>query len=137
MLTYTVAPFLTREPLSSSVSNHNVVSTFWTSNQITSSSDSCPLVIQNKTGHLHLLLFSVCAAVAPLSFQDKIYLEKGEEHEAASGLFPKYKHGLTPEAEIFNGRLAMLGLTVLLASSITTQQPILDTINKGLGGFLF
>jgi hypothetical protein len=91
----------------------------------------------STSGHLHLLLFSVCAAVAPLSFQDKLYLEKGEEHEAASGLFPKYKHGLTLEAEILNGRLAMLGLTVLLVSSITTQQPILDTINKGLGGFLF
>ena len=95
------------------------------------------LLAISTSGHLHLLLFSVCAAVAPLSFQDKLYLEKGEEHEAASGLFPKYKHGLTLEAEILNGRLAMLGLTVLLASSITTQQPILDTINKGLGGFLF
>lgn len=91
----------------------------------------------HSTGHLHLLLFSICAAVAPLSFQDKLYLEKGEEHEAAAGLFPKYRHGLTAEAEMFNGRLAMLGLTVLLVQTTVTQQPILDTINKGLGGYLF
>lgn len=37
-------------------------------------------------GHLHLLMFSVCAAIAPLSFQDRLYLTKGEEHEPAAGL---------------------------------------------------
>ena len=88
-------------------------------------------------GHLHLLLFSVCAAVAPLSFQDKLYLESGEEHEPASGLIPKIVPGLTPQAEILNGRLAMLGLTVLLAQTTITQTPILDVINTGLGGLLF
>lgn len=88
-------------------------------------------------GHLHLLLFSVCAAVAPLSFQDKLYLESGEEHEPASGLIPKIVPGLTPQAEILNGRLAMLGLTALIAQTTITQTPILDTINTGLGGLLF
>ena len=47
-------------------------------------------------GHLHLLFLSVCAAVAPLSFQDKLYLEPGEEHEPAAGLIPKASPGLTP-----------------------------------------
>jgi hypothetical protein len=46
-------------------------------------------------GHLHLLFVSVCAAVAPLSFQDKLYLENGEEHEPAAGLIPKASPGLT------------------------------------------
>ena len=93
--------------------------------------------INTLVGHLHLLLFSVCAAVAPLSFQDKLYLESGEEHEPASGLIPKIVPGLTPQAEILNGRLAMLGLTVLLAQTTITQTPILDVINTGLGGLLF
>mmetsp|Transcript_18338 Transcript_18338/g.30731 ORF Transcript_18338/g.30731 Transcript_18338/m.30731 type:complete len:219 (-) Transcript_18338:395-1051(-) len=87
-------------------------------------------------GHLHLLLFSVCAAVAPLSFQDKLYLEAGEEAEPAAGLIPKIVPGLTPEAEILNGRLAMLGLVVLVLTSIANQTPILDVINTGLGGML-
>lgn len=87
-------------------------------------------------GHLHLLLFSVCAAVAPLSFQDKLYLEKGEEPEPAAGLIPKIVPGLTKEAELLNGRIAMLGLVVLVLQSLITQTPILDVINAGLGGLL-
>lgn len=87
-------------------------------------------------GHLHLLLFSICAAVAPLSFQDKLYLEEGETDEPAAGLIPKIVPGLTKEAELLNGRLAMLGLVVLMGQSLITQTPILDVINKGLGGML-
>lgn len=87
--------------------------------------------------HLHLLLFSVCAAVAPLSFQDKLYLEKGEVPEPAAGLIPAFVPGLTKSAELVNGRLAMLGLVVLLTVSIVNQTPILDTINAGVGGLLF
>ena len=87
-------------------------------------------------GHLHLLLFSVCAAVAPLSFQDKLYLEDGEEHEPAAGLFVKAAPGLTAGAEMWNGRLAMLGLTALTSQAAITQTPILDVINQWLGGQL-
>lgn len=88
-------------------------------------------------GHLHLLLFSLCAAVAPLSYQDKLYLEPGEEHESAAGLFVPAVPGLTKQAELWNGRLAMLGLVVLVLVSTVNQIPILDTINSGLGGLLF
>lgn len=88
-------------------------------------------------GHLHLLLFSVTAAVSPLSFQDKLYLEEGEEPEPAAGLIPKIVPGLTKEAELLNGRLAMLGLVVLLTVATVNQTPILDVINAGVGGLLF
>jgi hypothetical protein len=87
-------------------------------------------------GHLHLLFFSLCAAVAPLSFQDKLYLDTGEVPEPAAGLIPKLVPGLTMEAELLNGRLAMLGLTVTVLVSIVNQVPILDVINQGLGGML-
>jgi hypothetical protein len=88
-------------------------------------------------GHLHLLLFSTCAAIAPLSGQEKLYLEEGEEHEPAAGIMPKMVPGLSREAEMLNGRLAMLGLIVLVGTSVVNQTPILDTINTGLGGMLF
>jgi hypothetical protein len=87
-------------------------------------------------GHLHLLFFSLCAAIAPLSFQDKIYLEEGEAQEPAAGLIPKIVPGLTKEAELLNGRLAMLGLIVLVTISTVYQTPVLDVINQGLGGLL-
>ena len=88
-------------------------------------------------GHLHLLLFSICAAVAPLSYQDKLYLEPGEDHEPAAGIFVPMVPGLTKQAELMNGRLAMLGLVVLVLVSTVNQIPLLDTINSGLGGLLF
>ena len=87
-------------------------------------------------GHLHLLMFSLCAAIAPLSFQDKLYLTKGEDHEPASGLIVPIVPGLTRQAEMLNGRLAMLGLVVLMTVSTVTGTSILDTINAGMGGRL-
>lgn len=87
--------------------------------------------------HLHALLYSVIAAVAPLKNCDKIYLEKGETPEAAAGLIPKASPGLTRGAEMLNGRLAMLGLVVLLTNSFATQTPILDLVSKGTGGYFF
>ena len=88
-------------------------------------------------GHLQLLLVSACAAIAPLSFQDPILLDAGTPHEPAAGLFPNHKPGLTLEAEILNGRLAMLGIIVLVIFSSVKQMPILDVISLGLGGVLF
>lgn len=87
--------------------------------------------------HLHALFFSVVATAAPLSFQDKLYIAPGETPEPAAGLIPKIVPGLTKEAELLNGRLAMLGLVVLLTVSGAYQIPILDVINKGVGGLLF
>lgn len=87
-------------------------------------------------GHVHLLFFSVFAAVAPISVQDKLYLEEDEKHEPAAGLIPALVPGLTRQAELLNGRLAMLGLVVTIMISAVYQMPVLDVINKGLGGML-
>mmetsp|Transcript_2359 Transcript_2359/g.3158 ORF Transcript_2359/g.3158 Transcript_2359/m.3158 type:complete len:217 (+) Transcript_2359:80-730(+) len=88
-------------------------------------------------GHVHALMVSVCAALAPLSFQDKLLLEKGEEPEAPAGLFPTFETGLTKGAELWNGRVAMLGLVTTVAASLINGTPFLDTVNAGLGGLLF
>lgn len=88
-------------------------------------------------GHLHALLYSVIAAAAPASGQDKIYYADGEEPEVASGLIPKIVPGFTKETELLNGRLAMFGLVVLVLVSVVNQTPILDVLNSGVGGLLF
>lgn len=87
-------------------------------------------------GHMHLLLISVLATFSPLSFQDRLLLDSDEKDEPAAGLIPKIVPGLTKEAELLNGRLAMLGLVVLVTYSAAFQVPILDAINTGLGGLL-
>jgi hypothetical protein len=87
--------------------------------------------------HIHLLFVSVAATLAPFSFQDKLLLEDGEADEAPAGLFPAFTGGLTKEAELWNGRVAMVGLICLVATSAATKMSILDTINAGLGGKLF
>lgn len=89
-------------------------------------------------GHLHALAVSVCATVAPLSFQDKLFLDpdENEKDEPAPGLIPSFVPGLTPEAEIFNGRMAMMGLVVTSTIALTTGTPFLDVVNHGLGDLL-
>jgi len=39
----------------------------------------------------------------------RLFLRPGEKDEEPAGLVPSLKFGLTKEAEIWNGRLAMLG----------------------------
>jgi len=87
--------------------------------------------------HVHLLFVSVAAALAPFPFQDKLLLAPGEEDDAPAGLIPPMAPGLNKTAETWNGRVAMLGLLVLVGTSVATKTPILDTLNAGLGNLLF
>lgn len=75
--------------------------------------DGTPISVERAAiivAHIHFLFVSVAAALAPFSFQDKLLLEDGEADEEPSGLFPAFKGGLTKEAEMWNGRVAMVGL---------------------------
>lgn len=88
-------------------------------------------------GHVHVLLVSIAAAISPFSFQDKLLLEPGETDEEPAGLFPKFSLGLTKDAELWNSRVAMLGIICLVGQSVATKTEILDTLNLWLGGILF
>jgi hypothetical protein len=90
--------------------------------------------------HVHALFVSLAAALSPFGFQDSLTLnmKAGEKDEAAYGVVvPIFgQAGLTPAAEMANGRLAMLGLIALLATSLTSGESILSVVNTGLGGML-
>jgi len=86
--------------------------------------------------HVHVLLVSVAAALAPFSFQDKLLLGPGEKDEEPAGLVPAMSFGLTKDAEIFNGRVAMLGVMCLVGQSVATKTPVLEVLNTWFGKIL-
>jgi len=87
--------------------------------------------------HVHVLVVSVIAAFAPFAFQDTLVKEVGYEAEAPAGIIPPFKTGLSPEAELINGRLAMLGIISVTMASVFTGTPIVDVVNLGLGKILY
>lgn len=87
--------------------------------------------------HIHVLLVSVAAAIAPFSFQDKLLLSPGEQDETPAGLVPAFNVGLTKDAELWNGRLAMLGICSIVGCAAASGTSILDVVNIGLGKILF
>lgn len=86
--------------------------------------------------NIHALMVSLCAAFCPLDYQDKLLLEPGEVDEEPAGMFPVFEAGLTPSAEMYNGRMAMLGIVVTSAYSLIYQVPFLKVVDQMLGGML-
>jgi len=88
--------------------------------------------------HIHALVVSAAAAFGPQVLGDTLTLLDGEQDEEPYGLFPPLmgQGGLTPAAEMWNGRLAMLGLIALVSTSCISGLDILEVINVGTGGLL-
>lgn len=88
--------------------------------------------------HVHALFVSICAAMLPLSYMDSLLLDapNGEKDEPAIGYLPALTTGITPEAEIMNGRMAMLGLITVLGHSMATGTSILATVDLWTGGLI-
>merc|ERR1719183_700051 len=86
--------------------------------------------------HIHALAVSACAAWGPQILGDSLTLLDGEEDEEPYGLFPPLmgQGGLTPAAEMWNGRLAMLGIIVVVLMSAGSGKDILEVIDIGTGG---
>ena len=55
-------------------------------------------------------------------------------NNAPFGYLPALKFGLTEEAEIINGRLAMVGIIALVTSTAIFNESMLDVVNSWLGG---
>eukprot|EP00518_Triparma_eleuthera_P005234 CAMPEP_0182452818 /NCGR_PEP_ID=MMETSP1319-20130603/149_1 /TAXON_ID=172717 /ORGANISM="Bolidomonas pacifica, Strain RCC208" /LENGTH=203 /DNA_ID=CAMNT_0024650691 /DNA_START=70 /DNA_END=681 /DNA_ORIENTATION=- len=84
--------------------------------------------------NVHALVLSVMATCAPLPFSDQLLLKDGEEDEKPYGTIPEFKTGLTLEAEIMNGRMAMMGLITVIAASAIEHKSIIEVVNEWLGG---
>ena len=68
--------------------------------------------------HVHALGVSMAAAFGPQVLGDSLTLLDGEADEEPYGLLPPFKGqtGLTPAAEMYNGRMAMMGLSSCLSA---------------------
>jgi len=92
--------------------------------------------------NIHFFALSLMATISPLPFGDSLlidpnhprYEETVERNKSGFGYLPALKFGLTEEAEIINGRLAMVGLTALIFSTAVVQKPMLDIVNDWVGG---
>jgi len=84
--------------------------------------------------HVHALGVSAAAAFGPQVLGDTLTLLDGEVDEEPYGVFIPLETGLTPAAEMMNGRMAMIGLIFLVSSSMVSGMDILDIVNIGIGG---
>lgn len=102
--------------------------------------DRQPISLQRAViliAHVHVLMVSIAAAISPFAFQDKLLLEPDEKDEEPAGLFPPLSFGLTKDAELWNSRVAMLGIICLVGQAVATKTPILDVLNLWLGNMLY
>jgi hypothetical protein len=84
--------------------------------------------------HVHALGVSAAAAFGPQVLGDTLTLLDGEVDEEPYGVFIPMETGLTPAAEMMNGRMAMFGLVFLVSASMVSGMDILDIVNIGIGG---
>jgi len=91
--------------------------------------------------NVHCFMVGLAATICPAGFSDPLLLDpnQGEAYERAVntkpyGLCPEFKTGLTEEAEMMNGRMAMMGLITVSATAFLEQKPMLDVVNEWLGG---
>jgi len=96
--------------------------------------------------NMHFFALSLMATIAPLPFGDSLFLDPNHpsydkmsaRNKAGIGYLPDMKKmGLTEEAEIMNGRLAMLGLAALVFTTALSGKPMLDIVNEWVGGAYF
>merc|ERR1719331_1475697 len=81
--------------------------------------------------HIHALGVSMAAAFGPQVLGDTLTLVDGEEDEEPYGIIVPIRgnYGLTPAAEMINGRIAMLGIVVVVFSSFASGKDILELVD--------
>jgi len=92
--------------------------------------------------NVHCFMVGLMATLCPSEFADPLLLDPNapgydramERNSKPYGVLPAFEWGLTPEAEIYNGRMAMMGIVTVVSYSFITNTPILDVINNWLGG---
>jgi Chlorophyll A-B binding protein len=93
----------------------------------------------------HFFGVSLMATICPLPFSDPLLLDPNSpsidralaQNKEGYGYMPALKFGLTEEAEIVNGRLAMVGIIALLMNTAISGKDMIDIVNEWVGGAYF
>jgi hypothetical protein len=95
--------------------------------------------------NVHCFMVGLMATIAPNDYMDPLLLDPSDpapskgtaramSKQEGYGFLPAIKFGITDEAEILNGRLAMLGISTVLGASAITGKSVLDIVNEWVGG---
>mmetsp|Transcript_5961 Transcript_5961/g.12448 ORF Transcript_5961/g.12448 Transcript_5961/m.12448 type:complete len:227 (-) Transcript_5961:187-867(-) len=90
--------------------------------------------------NVHFFFVGLCATLCPSPFADSLLLDPNSPQYEKNlnaepfGYMPEFKTGVTEEAEVLNGRLAMLGLITLAGASAIQGKPMIDIVNEWVGG---
>lgn len=92
--------------------------------------------------NVHFFGVSLLSTISPLGFTDPLLLDPSSpsydramaRNKEPFGYLPAMKLGLTDEAEIINGRLAMVGIAALIMTTAFENKPMLDIVNEWVGG---
>jgi len=96
--------------------------------------------------NVHAFFVGIAATIAPLPQADTLLLDPNhpmyewqvERNSKLGGLMPQMSlSGVTPHAELMNGRMAMMGLITCIGYSGLQGQSMIDTINEWVGGAYF
>uniref|UniRef100_A0A7S4QGI0 Uncharacterized protein n=1 Tax=Ditylum brightwellii TaxID=49249 RepID=A0A7S4QGI0_9STRA len=85
--------------------------------------------------NVHAFSVGLLATLCPLPFSDPLLVDPDSDVPTPEpfGYLPEFLPGVTEEAEIYNGRLAMLGLSTLVGASAIQGKPMLDIVNECTG----
>lgn len=95
--------------------------------------------------NVHCFFVGLANTICPFPFGDPLLLDPNhpryeqamERNKTPFGVLPEFKTGLTEEAEMYNGRVAMIGLISVASYSFISGESMLDLTNKMFGGFYY
>lgn len=95
--------------------------------------------------NVHFFMVGLTNTICPFPYGDPLLLDPNHpryeqamlRNKTPFGFVPEFKTGLTEEAEMYNGRVAMIGLISVAMYSLISGTSMIDVTNQLFGGVLY